>query len=126
MTDYFLDLLPHALHYGMSIKEFWEEDPDLFWAYRFSYVEKIKEQQAMQNTGAWIQGAYFYEAVSVSLSNAFGKGRRITYRDKPYELNGSSMKTTSSTNGEPKLSKLDEQLKARALKIEKILGGATK
>ena len=36
-----------AITYGMSVKEFWEDDPDLFWAYRFSYFEKIKTEQEM-------------------------------------------------------------------------------
>ena len=45
MTDWFYDLLPMAITYGMSVKEFWEDNPDLFWAYRFSYYEKIKNEQ---------------------------------------------------------------------------------
>ncbi len=35
--------------YGMSVKEFWEEDPDLFWAYRFSYIERIKFENEDKN-----------------------------------------------------------------------------
>lgn len=43
-----------ALTYGMSVKEFWEDDPDLFWAYRFSYYIKQKEEQEKFNSNAWL------------------------------------------------------------------------
>ena len=33
-----------AITYGMSVKEFWEDSPDLFWAYRFSYYKKKLEE----------------------------------------------------------------------------------
>ncbi len=83
MTDWFYDLLPMAITYGMSVKEFWEEDPDLFWAYRFSYIEKIKFESEDKNTTAWLQGAYIYEAVSIALANAFSK-QKLNYSKLPY------------------------------------------
>lgn len=69
----------------MSVKEFWEDNPDLFWAYRFSYYTDIKTKQEIFNHNAWLQGAYFYEAVSVALCNAFGK-QKVQYAQKPYDL----------------------------------------
>lgn len=72
-----------AITYGMSVKEFWEESPDLFWAYRFSYFTKLKAEQEMFNNNAWLQGAYFHEAVSVALCNAFSKSN-VKYSEKPY------------------------------------------
>lgn len=83
MTDWFYDLLPMAITYGMSVKEFWEEDPDLFWAYRFSYIEKIKFENEDKNGTAWLQGAYIYEAVSIALANAFSK-QKLSYSKLPY------------------------------------------
>lgn len=102
----------------MSAKEFWEDDPDLFWAYRFSYINKIRQEQEIFNSNAWLQGAYFYEAISVALSNAFSK-QKISYCDKPFELN------TKQTTPKQKTSLLEEKLKARAKKVEKLLGGNT-
>lgn len=72
-----------AITYGMSVKEFWEDSPDLFWAYRFSYFTKIKTEQEIFNNNAWLQGAYFHEAITVALCNAFGK-QKIKYSEKPY------------------------------------------
>jgi len=47
-----------AITYGMSVKEFWEDSPDLFWAYRFSFFERIKSMQEINNYNSWLQGAY--------------------------------------------------------------------
>lgn len=69
-----------AITYGMSVKEFWEDDPDLFWAYRFSYFEKIKTEQEIFNNNAWLQGAYFHEAITVALCNAFSK-QKVKYSE---------------------------------------------
>lgn len=103
----------------MSIHEFWEEDPNLFWAYRFSYINNIKQQKEYDNANAWLQGAYFYEAISAALSNAFSKNK-TPYRDKPFDFNIKERST------EEKIEDLESQLKARANKIQELLGGATK
>lgn len=75
-----------AITYGMSVKEFWEDDPDLFWAYRFSYFERVRAEQEMFNNNAWLQGAYFHEAISVALCNAFSK-QKVQYSKQPYDFN---------------------------------------
>ena len=76
-------MLPSAIEYGMSIKDFWEEDPELFWAYRFSYINKIKQQEEINNYNAWLQGMYFFEGVSIALANSFGKAK-LKYPTQPY------------------------------------------
>ncbi len=67
----------------MSNKEFWEEDPDLFWAYRFSFYTAKKEESNLYDYIAWLNGVYTYNAVSVALNNAFSK-TKIDYPSKPY------------------------------------------
>lgn len=74
-----------AITYGMSAQDFWEGDPDLFWAYRFSYYNNLKNEQEIFNHNAWLQGAYIYEAVSVALHNAFSE-TKIDYSKQPYEI----------------------------------------
>lgn len=69
----------------MSVKDFWENDPELFWAYRFSYIKKVKRESEMQNYIAWLQGLYFYDGLSVALANSFGKGN-YKYPVQPYGL----------------------------------------
>lgn len=35
----------------------------------------------------WLQGAYFYDAVSKALANSFSKNKKYNYVDKPFDLN---------------------------------------
>lgn len=74
-----------AITYGMSVKEFWEDDPNLFWAYRFSYYNKMISEQETFNYNAWLQGAYIYEAVSVALCNSLSK-QKAQYSKQPYGI----------------------------------------
>ena len=69
----------------MSIKDFWENDPELFWAYRFSYINKLKREDEYRNYNAWLQGLYFFEGVSIALANSFGKGN-YKYPTEPYGM----------------------------------------
>ena len=77
----------------MTAKEFWEDDPALFWSYRISYIQRKKNEQEMQNTMLWLQGAYFYDAVTKALANAFSKGKKYNYIEKPFEFNEKQLKT---------------------------------
>ena len=68
----------------MPLQEFWNDEPDLLWTYRNSYMRKTEEeaklQKEMMNTSAWLQGYYTYIAVI----SAFSKG--VNYPNKPIEL----------------------------------------
>lgn len=100
-----------AIQYGMSTDEFWKQDPELFWAYRFSYIEKKKREQEENNYQAWLQGAYIWEAVSVALSNAFSK-EKISYRNVPYGI--------EETSKIPKQKLLEAKLKARVMQVQQV------
>lgn len=104
-----------AITYGMSVKEFWEESPDLFWAYRFSYLNKLKTEQEIFNQNAWLQGAYFHEAISVTIGNAFGK-QKLEYSKQPYgtETNNKQEKNPSEL--------LAMKIKERAEQVKAIKG----
>ncbi|MBO7614786.1 MAG: hypothetical protein J6T15_03725 [Bacilli bacterium] len=106
-----------AITYGMSVEEFWRESPDLFWAYRFSYYEKMRAEQQYDNFKLWLQGAYFYEAVSVALANGFGKGK-ATYPNKPYILT----KEEEEQDFKDKQNALVNRIKNRISEVQKIKG----
>lgn len=96
----------------MSIKDFWENDPELFWAYRFSYVNKLKRKNEEKNYNAWLQGLYFFEGVSIALSNSFGKGN-YKYPELPYGV--------EPANNGPKLTKQEKtviELKGRVAQVQ--------
>lgn len=100
----------------MSAKEFWEDNPDLFWAYRFSYINKKEQEQKEKNYHAWLQGAYIYEALSVSLSNAFSN-IKTSYRDKPFG-------TGESVEEKPKQNPIEIKLRNRVAKVQELFRGA--
>ena len=78
--------------FGMSSKEFWEDDPQLYWAYRTFYLQKIKSDTESMNYQAWLQGSYTCIAVSVALNNAFSK-KKIEYPSKPLGKDENKPKT---------------------------------
>ena len=91
----------------MSQDEFWKKDPDLFWAYRLSYFNKRKEE----DYNAWNQGRYMLHALTVALSNAFSKNKRIEYPSVPYW----------EQNKEQHVSSLQERLLKRVQQVQAIM-----
>ena len=91
----------------MSNKEFWEEEPSLFWAYRKSYMDKIKFENEMMNMKCWLNGVYVYEAISTVAYNILKKESQPVknYMDCPIDIYA---KTKSD----------EEKLKEEQLKIE--------
>ena len=63
--------------FGMSSIEFWEDDPQLYWAYRFSYIKQkeFEQKQKIQEMqlNCWLQGKINNIAFEIALNNAFSK-----------------------------------------------------
>ena len=70
--------------YGMTYDEFWHGDPWMAASYRRAYVERRKAE----NMRDWMQGAYYYNAVSTALANAFRKkgARPQNYIEEPFQI----------------------------------------
>lgn len=107
-----------AITFGMSTREFWEDSPELLWAYRKSYMEKMKLQQETDNFNAWLNGLYVFNAVSVSLHNGFGKGSAKSYISKPYDFS----KTSKEQIVEQRENSIKEQLKRGKRALSKGVG----
>lgn len=67
---------------GVPCDEFWNGDYTLL----KYYVDAHKYAVDRRNEELWLQGMYFYHAISVALSNAFDKHSKTRYPDKPYQL----------------------------------------
>lgn len=65
--------------FGMSSTDFWEGDPQLYWAYRTFYLKQKEIEAETMKYNAWLQGNMQSIAVSISLSNAFGKGEKKNF-----------------------------------------------
>ena len=111
-----------AITYGMSAKEFWEDNPDLFWAYRFSYYESLKLQQKVFNHNAWLQGAYFYDALLIALNNSFTK-KRLDYPSEPYNLKGNTEQPEDEKKRQIEIQVAD--IRARIKQVNKIKSSTT-
>lgn len=118
VKDYFLEyLFPDAIIYGMSYDEFWNKDPQLYFSYRFSYMQKLELEKEERNQNAWLQGFYNTKAFNVVLYNAFKeKGQDpIMYFEKPIDFNELALtdeeKTTKAINIKNKWSSLKSQMK---------------
>ena len=86
-SEIFEECFPFYLAIGMSYAEYWEGDSSLTRYFRKAY--KIKQEQ--DNNNAWLQGLYFYDAISTALHNAMrgmGKSKPPAkdYAKQPYEL----------------------------------------
>lgn len=74
--------------FGMTEKEFWEDDPQLYWSYQTFYLKKKKMEIEENNYNAWLQGIYVLSALNQSLSNSFSKNRNTEiYPKKPFDFN---------------------------------------
>ena len=67
--------------YGMTYDQYWHGDPWMVRAYAQAYLLRRK----VDNETAWIQGAYFYVAVSAALTTALSKSKK-EYVKKPLEF----------------------------------------
>lgn len=75
-------LCAYYMALGVSADEFWNGDPTLL----KYYVEKHRIAVEQQNERMWLQGVYFYEAISTALAQAFSKHSNAKYPEKPHRL----------------------------------------
>ena len=84
LMEIFQSALPYYLKIGMTFDQYWDGDTSAHKAYR--QAEKMRQKEA--NYLAWIQGAYFYEALmdAAPAIKAFCKTSARKYRDAPFDL----------------------------------------
>ena len=87
----------------MPADEFWNGDPYMAVIYRDVDLRRREDI----NANLWLQGVYFFEAVSIAICNSFrGKGQKaLSYPEKPYRI-------TPLTAKEKKAAKEAERQKA--------------
>ena len=86
-TDIFNQCLPFYLYIGMTYDQFWHGDVELVKPYR----EAHKLRQQHENSMAWMQGRYVYDAICAAsplIRMTMGKGRveAMPYLDMPYPI----------------------------------------
>lgn len=76
--------------FGMTEKEFWEDDPQLYWSYQIFYIKKIEQENERENDNAWLKGLYTLLAHQQALQG-FSKTQQEIYPDKPIDFNSKSL-----------------------------------
>lgn len=85
------------------------------------YMDKIKIQKELENQQAWLQGLYFFNAISVSLYNSFGREETKpvqNYMDSPIDFD--NIKSKEDIEKEEQ-QKMEEQIKNRNKQIKLML-----
>lgn len=65
--------------FGMSSTDFWEGDPQLYWAYRTFYFKKIEMEGDTMKYNAWLNGNTQSVGTYVAIAKGFGKGQQAEY-----------------------------------------------
>ena len=75
---------PMYMAMGMTLDEYWNGDPVLAKYYRKAYAIKREKE----NEDFWLQGMYFYDALSTVIHNALkSKNEKArNYTEKPYDF----------------------------------------
>ena len=87
--------------FGMTSKEFWEDDPQLYFSYRTFYLKKkeIENMEKMEylKYESWLKGNMSYIATSISLNNAFSKnGKEFPKYEEIYTKEEKQKKKTKN------------------------------
>lgn len=89
LSEHFEKLCPIFMNFGMTYKEFWEEDPTMAKQYLDAFKMKQKNEIRNKEWEIWKQGMYVYEAlIDVSpILHAFSKAKKpLPYPERPYGL----------------------------------------
>lgn len=85
------------------------------------YMDKIKIEKELKNQQAWLQGLYFFNAISVSLYNSFGRKEgqpAQNYMESPIDFE--HVKTKKEIEREQQL-EMEERIRERNRQIKAML-----
>ena len=77
-------LCPYFMAMGMSYHEFWHGDYTQWKFWEEKHQRRLKEENEM----LWLQGAYFFNAISTALANAFRERGKppSSYLEEPIRI----------------------------------------
>lgn len=110
--DIFTEALPYYLKIGMTYEQYWDGDTSAHRAYR--KAEKMRQREA--NQMAWLQGAYFYEALmdASPAIKAFCKSSAKPYRDAPFDLDAEDRQRREEAKQRERYERIKRNAKAFA------------
>lgn len=87
--------------FGMSSDDFWENDPQLYWAYRTFYLKKKEVEQEEMKRELWLKGSIEFMATSYAINNNFNSKEQKKYPSYDELFNGNN----NESSGEKKTKK---------------------
>lgn len=75
---------PRCKYIGLTLEQFWDDDPELYFRYLEAYNEEKQKEFEEKNLLAYIQAAYFNLAIAHNLQ--FSKTPKKIFPDKPFDL----------------------------------------
>lgn len=90
---YSYHMQPMCHRIGLTLEQFWDDDPELYFSYLEAYNEQKKQELEEKNLIAYIQGSYFNLAIAQNLQ--FSKTPKRIYPDKPFDLGFNAKKEIS-------------------------------
>ena len=110
--DIFTEALPYYLKIGMTYEQYWDGDVSAHRAYR--KADRLRMNDA--NQLAWLQGAYFYEALmdAAPAIKAFCKQRAHPYRKEPYDIDAAEKKRREEREQRKRYNRIKEKVAAFA------------
>lgn len=85
------------------------------------YMDKMKIRKELENQQAWLQGLYFFNAISISLYNSFGRKETQSaqnYMESPIDFE--HIKSKEEIEREQQL-EMEERIKERSRQIKLML-----
>ena len=80
--SYYMQPMCHQI--GLTLDQFWNDDPELYFAYLEAYNEQKKNELEEKNLLAYLQGVYFNLAIAQNLQ--FSKSPKQIYPKEPFNL----------------------------------------
>ena len=87
------ELFPQAILFGMTYEQFWEDNPQLFWAYGRAYQLKKSIEEKENDINAWNIGHYVLMALYQNSSSMFSKQKKEIYPKKPITMKDEEINT---------------------------------
>jgi hypothetical protein len=88
--------------FGMSSTDFWENDPQLYWAYRTFYLKKLEMEGETSKYNAWLNGNTQSVGTLIALKNGFSKNGESVSFPSYDEMFGNSPKKEKLSSKEVK------------------------
>lgn len=79
MEEFIFEFEKNAIMIGMPINDFWESNPQRFFAYLDIYTSKQEETQKSKDYYCWLQGLYNLQAQRQVMGESFSKSKQKVF-----------------------------------------------